>query len=227
MKIIVFAPHPDDELLGCGGSILKWINEGHDIHLVYITDNRALFTHGHVNDQLIEEKSSKYEDLTENEIAVIALKEALDVSNKYGLKEENIHLFKFHDLEAKNNIDLGVRLASEIIKDADRVIIPSDNNSHEDHQATHLIAKKAVRELDLSEMEFYVYALYMSIKAPKDKTIRIKIAEYNDRLYEIAKIYKTQRCFKDTRAAFEHLKVKRWEKFGKFYLEDSGKYYNF
>ncbi len=28
MKIVIFAPHPDDEIYGCSGSILKWMEEG-------------------------------------------------------------------------------------------------------------------------------------------------------------------------------------------------------
>ncbi|MCK4781167.1 MAG: PIG-L family deacetylase, partial [Candidatus Lokiarchaeota archaeon] len=46
MKIVVFAPHPDDEIFGCGGSILKWMDEGHDVHIVYVTDNCVLITWG-------------------------------------------------------------------------------------------------------------------------------------------------------------------------------------
>jgi LmbE family N-acetylglucosaminyl deacetylase len=227
MKIVVFAPHPDDELIGCGGSILKWLNEGHDVHLVFVTDNRALFAQGHVNEQLIDEYADKFRHLTEDEIAVVALNEAEEVSKSYGIKKENVHYFKFHDLDAKNNIKLGVNLTKKIIKDANRIVIPSNNNPHEDHQATHLIVKKAVKELDLNEVEFYVYALYLGIKAPRDKVERIKITEYNDKIYEITKIYKTQQCFIDTRAVFEHLKNKKSEKFGIFQYEDAGKFYNF
>ena len=31
-KILVFAAHPDDEILGCGGSAAKWVTQGHDVH---------------------------------------------------------------------------------------------------------------------------------------------------------------------------------------------------
>ncbi len=227
MKIVIFAPHPDDELLACGGNILKWLHDGYDVHLIYITDNRALFFQGHVNDQLIEEEARKFRDLTEDEIANIAIKEAEDVAKAYGLKEENIHLFKFHDLDAENNIELGVKLSKEIILGADRIVLPSDHNPHEDHQATHTIAKKAAQELKLSDIEFYVYALYVGIRAPRDKIIRFKISEYNQKLYEISNLYKTQLCFKDTKGAFEYLKTKKYEKFGIFNLQDSGKFYNF
>ena len=165
--------------------------------------------------------------MTADEIAIIALKEAEDAAKAYGLTEETTHFFKFHDLDAKNNIELGIKLAKVIIKDADCIVIPSDNNSHEDHQATHTIAKKAAEELKMNAVEFYVYGLYVNIRAPKDKIKRVKVNEYRNKLYEIAQLYKTQKCFIDTTSAFEHLKNKKFEKFGIFKLEDGGKYYNF
>lgn len=36
-KILVIAPHPDDEILGVGGTILKNINEGNEVHVVIVT----------------------------------------------------------------------------------------------------------------------------------------------------------------------------------------------
>jgi len=37
MKILVMAPHPDDEVLGCGGTIAKHNNEGDEISLCIVT----------------------------------------------------------------------------------------------------------------------------------------------------------------------------------------------
>lgn len=36
-KILVFAPHPDDELIGCGGTLLKHQKDGHKSIIVYLT----------------------------------------------------------------------------------------------------------------------------------------------------------------------------------------------
>ena len=36
-KILVIAPHPDDETLGCGGSMLKWKQEGHEVYWLIVT----------------------------------------------------------------------------------------------------------------------------------------------------------------------------------------------
>jgi LmbE family N-acetylglucosaminyl deacetylase len=37
MKVLVIAPHPDDEVLGCGGTIAKFSSEGHEIALCIVT----------------------------------------------------------------------------------------------------------------------------------------------------------------------------------------------
>ena len=34
MKILIISAHPDDEVLGCGGSMVKWAKLGHDVHVL-------------------------------------------------------------------------------------------------------------------------------------------------------------------------------------------------
>ena len=36
-KILVIAPHPDDETLGCGGTLLRNIAEGNEVHWLIVT----------------------------------------------------------------------------------------------------------------------------------------------------------------------------------------------
>ena len=36
-NILCFAPHPDDEVLGCGGSIAKALGNGHNVYLCYLS----------------------------------------------------------------------------------------------------------------------------------------------------------------------------------------------
>lgn len=40
-RIMVFAPHPDDDVLGCGGSILKHRKKGRQVKVVYLTSGEA------------------------------------------------------------------------------------------------------------------------------------------------------------------------------------------
>ena len=38
MKYLVVAAHPDDEILGCGGSLSRWANEGHEVHILIMSE---------------------------------------------------------------------------------------------------------------------------------------------------------------------------------------------
>lgn len=50
MKVLIIAPHMDDEVLGCGGTIAKHVNQGHTVS-VCVVANRA---YGHkYDDELI------------------------------------------------------------------------------------------------------------------------------------------------------------------------------
>jgi LmbE family N-acetylglucosaminyl deacetylase len=227
MKIVVFAPHPDDEIYGCGGSILKWMESGHEVHIIYVTDNRALVSWGDEEGALIEKEAEKYMNLSDDEIADIALKEARIVAKLFGFPDSQIHIFKFHDQRAKEKIEQGIELAKPILRGVDRIVMPSDNNNHLDHQATHIIAKTSAKQLNLKDTEFYVYALYNVLKAPLEKQKKVKIIEYRNKLYKIMSEYKTQLCIKDTKIGWKALKKKRKERFGVFRFEDMNKFENF
>ena len=37
-NILIIAPHADDEVLGCGGTLLKHINEGDKVYVLFVSD---------------------------------------------------------------------------------------------------------------------------------------------------------------------------------------------
>src|SRR5215471_17732082 len=39
-KIVVLAPHMDDEVIGCGGALYKHVRNGAEVTVVYMTDGR-------------------------------------------------------------------------------------------------------------------------------------------------------------------------------------------
>src|SRR5262245_53489895 len=40
-RVLVVAPHPDDETLGCGGTLLRHVAEGDEVHWLIVTEMRA------------------------------------------------------------------------------------------------------------------------------------------------------------------------------------------
>ena len=56
-KVLVIAPHPDDEVLGAGGTIAKLVKEGKDVSLLIVTDGSSSQYHNADNlDEIIEKK---------------------------------------------------------------------------------------------------------------------------------------------------------------------------
>jgi LmbE family N-acetylglucosaminyl deacetylase len=45
MDIAIIAAHMDDEVLGCGGTIAKYNIEGHNIHVLVLTDSNGKRSH--------------------------------------------------------------------------------------------------------------------------------------------------------------------------------------
>ena len=38
MKYLIIAAHPDDEVLGCGGSMAKWSRDGSEVHVLIMAE---------------------------------------------------------------------------------------------------------------------------------------------------------------------------------------------
>ena len=55
MRTLVIAPHPDDELLGCGGTLLKRVAQGHTVGILFMTT--VTTTSGWSNEQIIQRSS--------------------------------------------------------------------------------------------------------------------------------------------------------------------------
>lgn len=55
MNVLVIAPHPDDEILGCGGTIAKRVAEGHDVYICVVTKGCEPLFH----EELVEQGRSE------------------------------------------------------------------------------------------------------------------------------------------------------------------------
>lgn len=127
-KIAIIAAHPDDEAIGCGATIIKAKEQGHEIHLLYMTDG-----------------ISSRNNLSEEEHYTRKLQ-----SN---LVNELIHPKTFLNLDFPDNQMDKVSLL-EIIKKiedfllevkADIVITHTNSELNIDHQLTHRAVMTATR----------------------------------------------------------------------------------
>ncbi len=203
---------------------MKWLEEGHDVHIIWFTDGRAGYTKAREEDELEDCEETR---ITEEELARIRLAEADAAGEFLGVKKENRHFLKFYDQELKDHIDDAVKQIIDIVKDADIFVIPSDNNKHPDHQATHDIAVKVAEDLNLINLKFYVFYLYNPLKAQGENLVKNKVGDLRFKVYEALKLHKSQFYTKDMAWQTEAMKLRRTERFGIYYLKDKGKFYNF
>ena len=58
-KVLIIVAHPDDEILGMGGTIAKWASEGAEIALLIVTDGSTSQYKDHSNLNKILERKLK------------------------------------------------------------------------------------------------------------------------------------------------------------------------
>jgi len=131
---IVFAPHPDDETLGCGGTIIKKKRAGADIKIVFMTDGSY----------------SPHNLISANELRSIRLDEALAASRLLGVEESDVVFLEFEDGKLVKNLDFAIDRVTEILlKQPSQVFIPyyKDKYLYLDHLATNRIVVSALQAL--------------------------------------------------------------------------------
>jgi LmbE family N-acetylglucosaminyl deacetylase len=187
-KAIVFAPHPDDETLACGGTIVKKIREGYDVHIVVLTDGR------HSYDLVLGLKEPCPETMKG-----IRAAECSRATKTLGVNPDNLVLLDFedsklaqHTAEAKERI---VRILQEILPD--EVYVPYRDDEHEDHRATYKIVTDSITDANL-QLKIYEYPMWGE-KAPHSelKDLSVNISDELPRKMEAISAYQSQisTCF--------------------------------
>lgn len=125
-KILVVAAHPDDEVLGCGGTIKKFTKNGARVKILFLSDG---------------ETSRKIDSKKKNKIILLRKKSAIKAANI--LKAETPIFLNYPD----NQLDKFPLL--KYVKDIEKII--SDfkpdlifTHSHSDINIDHKIANNAV-----------------------------------------------------------------------------------
>lgn len=131
-KILIIAPHADDEILGCGGTISKYVEKSYKV-MVLVMTNANLGSPKIFSKNLIKQ----------------IRKECLEANNSLGVQS-----VKFYDFPAlKLNISHISEIASVINKEIlkfrpSKVFIPNIDDVHYDHKIVHEASLVAVRPIN-------------------------------------------------------------------------------
>ena len=166
-KTIVFAPHPDDESLGCGGAIALLKNFNLPVSVVTMSDG----TLSHPNSRKFP--AEKLRDLRERE-----MKDALEI---LGVGADKITFLRYRDRSVPNensaDFDSAVKKIRDIFADEkpQTILAPWRRDPHPDHLATWQIVHSAIKSFDgirLIEYPIWLWEMAQEDDLPIDKEIR-------------------------------------------------------
>lgn len=139
MKILIIAPHPDDEILGCGGVIAKYIKEGNEVKVMVMTKG---------TDDLYSEKAI-------DEVR----QEALNSHNYLGVSETVFCDFPAPVLDQVPSYKISMEISRVIRSYGPQIVyIPHRGDIHKDHRMIFESALVSMRPInDCSVREIYAY----------------------------------------------------------------------
>ena len=189
---IVFAPHPDDETLGCGGMIALKRQQGVDVWVVFITDGQdSQFNHVRVK--------------TIEELVQIRHHEALSALETLGVQASEIRFLDLPDgslpsLPEEKRQQVVEQLVNLLaVSNAQEVYVTYCRDIHPDHQETYALVRSAVlqsqRKLEL--IQYPVWANWRPQQidfnsAEIENVYRLSIAEMRDKKMHALDAYRSQ-----------------------------------
>lgn len=144
-RVLILTPHPDDEALGCAGTVTLLNRKGVSSTVIFLTDGERL------------------NGAPSQEVAAIRRTEGLRSSDILGCREPVF--LGLPDGEVEDHIEEGCRKLSDIIasKKPDLILSPSPMDYHQDHLAAADIALKLLEYHRSFKLAFYeVYSTVRS-----------------------------------------------------------------
>ncbi|MCK5720484.1 MAG: PIG-L family deacetylase [Thiomargarita sp.] len=161
-NILILAPHPDDEVFGCGGAIMQHIAQQHRVHVIIVTDGNAASTHNDAN------QLSKY--------IILRQQESLNAATILGYGKPIF--WKFADRNLSINDELLIqKITNYILKHKiTQIYAPSITEIHPDHYALAINAIEAINRCK-QPLQLTMYEVGM----PLNPNLLLDISPYFER----------------------------------------------
>ena len=150
-RILIVAAHPDDEILGCGGTAARLIKEGHEVFTLILGEGITSRDH------------SRQREKREAEIAKLK-KQIHDANNILGIKEVVVYDFPDNRFDSVPMLDI-VKKIEEVKRNVkpDIMFTHYGKDLNIDHQVTYQAAMAATRPMaDETVKEIYSFEVLSS-----------------------------------------------------------------
>jgi len=186
-KTLVLAPHPDDEIFGCGGAIIRHLEQGDEVKVVIVTDGGYP-----VNE------SQKVPEYSENR-----KRESLEAAKVLGYGQPEFLDFKDEFLKADEK--LIVRLREIILLfQPQNIYLPANTEIHPDHLALNKAGiEAAIRSPENINLFFY------EIGQPLRPNLFLDITQLQPRLDQAMDCFTSQLAVQDYKTHIRSLHAYR------------------
>lgn len=180
MRALVVSPHPDDETLGAGGTILRLLAEGHEVYWLNVT---AILNEKRFSKDMIERRRKQLQEI----------EDFYHFSGVYHMNMPTTELESVDSGEAIGKI-------SEIFKqiEPELLILPDYNDAHSDHKRVfdwcHACSKvfRFPFVKQIMTMEIISETDFGGPSDPFKPNYYIDITDYMDGKIKAMKIYDTE-----------------------------------
>ncbi len=184
-RILIFAPHADDEILGCGGIIQKFLKYDSPVRVVI-----GAFVLG--SDKKFRKETNQYEEYS-GKVRMAELINALEI---LGVQDSRILYVDSFDVQYQNHFDqipkceLISKIEEEINSFSPSIIFIPSSTRHQDHAALHEACIAAARPYFWNG-SVLVYETDGEIKFEPNLYVPLSLDEIEKKLKAIS-AYKTQ-----------------------------------
>lgn len=156
-RLVVLAPHPDDEVLACGGLLAAMANRQEDVQLISVTDGEG----SHPDSAQWPRSRLRTERRRESERAVTAL--------GFDLPRLAWQRLGMSDGQVADRADALIALLSEDLRSTDVLVTTWRHDGHCDHEAVGHCAAQAAANTGATLLEIPVWAWHWA--EPNDPRI--------------------------------------------------------
>jgi LmbE family N-acetylglucosaminyl deacetylase len=170
---MIFAPHPDDEVLGCFGAIMSHPNREEDVVVIYLTSGER--GDSSISPMLMKKTREQ---------------EANEVMSTLGIRK-----YQFLGLPdgALTNDPATARVITDVIAKHDPVCVyaPNGKEPHKDHRAAFKVITEALESLASEKKSFEIR--YYEVWGSLDKfNLVIDISSFAARKKKVIRMYESQ-----------------------------------
>lgn len=145
-RVLVISPHPDDEAIGCGGTIRKHVRRGDEVRVIFLTSGEA---GGHGRSP---EDTRRLREI-----------EAHDAALLLGLKA--IEFWRQPDKHLRATREILARLRRAVLEFRPSLMyVTHQREMHSDHQAAFRIVERTVAGLGEKKPAVLLYEVWTSLQ---------------------------------------------------------------